>query len=384
MVGANWFDVWLSVPRGTPGKARVHGGSYRRSSPRGLNFRRIGRFDASSGGSYGFAFSDGGRGHPPARRGRQTPINVQMRPDNIRSLAVVIAIAAVLAGGCGESAQRSGGMSRDSGDVRESEAFTMDDLDLGGDWIEPAGGGVSGDRSGSVASRPRVRGSYWTVLLRTFSNDTHARSAANMKRSVAAIDRRLAEAHVHTTRRGSMVLYGVYGAAEDEAAQADLAWIKSIELRGRRVFPLAMLTRVGEDPGAQGPYALLGARRRFPDVDPLYTLQVAIWGDFGSGAIPLETVRARAEAYTRELRAKGFEAFVHHDDAKRLSMVTVGLFDSTSLDPQSGIESPELTDVRRRFPVHLVNGEELRELVDPRRPQLGTKVQEPRLVVVPR
>ena len=41
-------------------------------------------------------------------------------------------------------------------------------------------------------------------------------------------------------------------------------------------------------PAAIDPISLRAARRRFPGVDPLYTLQVAVWGDFESGELSLE------------------------------------------------------------------------------------------------
>jgi hypothetical protein len=65
-------------------------------------------------------------------------------------------------------------------------------------------------------------------------------------------------------------------------------------------------------------------------------------------------------------------------------MVTVGLFDKTALDPQSGLYSYEVEQLLRRFPEHLVNGEPLMEPLDFKHPQLGTRLQKPRLVLVPK
>ena len=175
----------------------------------------------------------------------------------------------------------------------------------------------------------RVRSSYWGVILRTFTNEGHDRAAQTMVKSSATIDPRLAAAHVHVTDRGSTVVYGMYDGPEAPSAQRDLAWIKGLELGGTRVFPRAMLSRVTPPvaPAAVDPISLRAARRRFPGVDPLYTLQVAVWGDFESGELSLEEIRRRATLDVRELRARGHEAYVHHDDDLRLSMITVGLFD---------------------------------------------------------
>ncbi len=95
-------------------------------------------------------------------------------------------------------------------------------------------------------------------------------------------------------------------------------------------------------------------------------------------------IREHAESYTRKLRAQGFEAYFHHDDDRRLSMITVGLFDQTAIDAQSGLLSPPVEHLMRRFPQHLVNGEPLSEPVDRLRPRRGTRIQKPLLVLVPR
>ena len=83
------------------------------------------------------------------------------------------------------------------------------------------------------------------------------------------------------------------------------------------------------------------------------------------------------------LRGQGYEAYFHHDEDRRLSMVTVGLFDKTAIDPESGIWAPEVKLLVRRFPARLVNGEPLREPVSRFQEDLGTRVQEPKLVLVP-
>jgi hypothetical protein len=64
-------------------------------------------------------------------------------------------------------------------------------------------------------------------------------------------------------------------------------------------------------------------------------------------------------------------------------MVTVGLFDHTAYDAQSGIFAPEVELLIRKFPARLVNGEPLNEPVNPRFPEFGTRVQAPKLVLVP-
>ncbi len=147
-----------------------------------------------------------------------------------------------------------------------------------------------------------------------------------------------------------------------------------------------MLTRVTlrTSPTRLHPFALMSARHRHPKVDPLYTLEVAIWSDFESGKLSLDEIHRQAESYAKKLRVDGYEAYFHHDDDKRLSTVTVGLFDRTALDARTGLYGHAVEGVLQRFPARLVNGETLREPIDGRNPTRGTRVQQPRLVHVPK
>ena len=256
-------------------------------------------------------------------------------------------------------------------------------------------GGREGDAASDdwgVALLPREGASgeqasiTWTIVLVTFSAPGHPGAAARTVGQLPAIDPRLGAARVHTTSSGSMVVYGSYGGPGEPEAQADLEWIKSITVNDAAAFPRAMLTRIRPRAALahSDPFDLMSVRRRFPHVDPLYTLEVAVWGDFESGQLTLDQIHAHAERYARELRAQGFDAYYYHDDDKRLSTVTVGLFDRTAIDPRSGFYSAPVERLLRLFPAHLVNGEPLREPLDSRRPSRGTRVQRPMLVHVPK
>jgi hypothetical protein len=298
--------------------------------------------------------------------------------------AAALALTTILVGACSTPGTSSPSGPTDSFlDARRNGA-TQADLDLGEDWQGEAGG--SG-RVGADDFPPGQGRSYvWTILLGTYTDEGHENAAANMVRNCATIDARLGAARVHTTSKGSMVVYGAWDDAQNPAAQAALDWIKSIELRGRPVFPRAMLTRINLRYAQRQfkPGELMSVRLRYPRIDPLYTLQVAVWGDFGSGRLTLEEIHRRAEAYARELRARGYDAFFYHDDDQRLSMVTVGLFDRTAIDPESGLYSEEVERLLAEFPQHLVNGEPLYEPTARGASEGGRRVQKPRLVLVPR
>lgn len=281
---------------------------------------------------------------------------------------LAVAFLLILAWGCGSS--RPGASPRAGGE--QGDAY---------DWgQEPEG--TRATATGPVSATPAA---HWTIVLATFSATGHQQAAARALGQLSTIDPQLAGARVHTTAKGSMAVYGAYESAESADAQRDLAWIKQITVDGRPAFPRAMLTRIRRTPsrGPTHPYDLTSARRRHPTVDPLYTLEVAIWSDFESGKLSREEIRRRAETHATELRGNGFEAYFFHDDDKRISSVTVGLFDRTAIDNRTMIYSPELTALMKQFPARLVNGEPLREPIDSQRPSRGTRVQQPSLVLVP-
>jgi hypothetical protein len=298
-------------------------------------------------------------------------------------LAAFVTIAAILAAACSSPDTTSEGPAGSSFSD-DQVAGTRTILDLGEDW-QVAPGRPAG-RGDDRAQPAEGRSYYWTILLGSYTNEGHQSAAANMVRSCATIDARLGAARVHTTSSGSMVIYGAWDDPQAPAAQAALDWIKSIRLRDRPVFPRAMLTRINVRYAQKQFRAgeLMSVRLRYPRVDPLYTLQVAVWSDFGSGRLSLEEIRRRAEAYARELRARGYDAFFYHDDDQRLSMVTVGLFDHTAIDPESGLYSEEVERLLTEFPEHLVNGEPLYEPVAPGTSERARRIQKPRLVLVPK
>jgi hypothetical protein len=263
-----------------------------------------------------------------------------------------------------------------------TDAVEAQDLDWGEDWQPPP---APETRTAGADPGDAGRTTVWSIVLVTYSDEGHREAAANVVEQLPTIAPELGAARVHTTSKGSMVVYGRYDGPQNDAAQRDLKWVKEITMGNRRVFPRAILSRINLGARrALHPHALRSVRLRHPNVDPLYTLEVALWGDFESGKLAPADIRRRAEAYANELRAQGFEAYFHHDDDKRLSMVTVGVFDRTVIDPRSGFYGPAVEALLQRFPAHLVNGELLYEPIDRYRPARGTRVQRPMLVHVPK
>ena len=221
--------------------------------------------------------------------------------------------------------------------------------------------GVPGSAAGSVSKSPAGQlAPRWGVVLATVGDEGHEKVAAAARDRLAASYPELKDAYVRNTDRGSVVMVGHFSGPQDPTAKPFLERIKALSPDGKaQPFARVYLSRVQSSSDAVGPYDLSRARRKFPNTHPLFTVQVAMWSDFESNTMTAEQVRDKADAYCRMLRAKGVEAFVKHDDDKRLSIVTVGVFDSSAYDARSTLFSPQAEKVFRQFPIMLVNGEEL-------------------------
>ena len=111
---------------------------------------------------------------------------------------------------------------------------------------------------------------------------------------------------------------------------------------------------------------LLSARRTYPNARVLYTVEVAVWGDFGGGLLADNERRRLAQEYAQSLRRAGHKAWFHHNERKKMSTVTVGIFDHSAIDSDSGIHSDAVERVMSQFSARLVNGELLMEPLIPR------------------
>lgn len=225
----------------------------------------------------------------------------------------------------------------------------------------------------------------WSVLLATASGPDSRDTANTIRTEVVRRFPTLKDAFVRSTQRGSVVLVGRYESPKDPQAQARLADVKQLVDGNVPAFPRAMLTRLGAnaEQGPPGPNDLRIVRQSAP-TQTLYTLQVAVWSAFGTDEIKMSEIKRSAEDYCRRLRGEGNEAYYFHDFDTKTSTVTVGVFGDGAYDPRSTLYAPEVDAVMRKFPKHLVNGEELLVPIDPRNPSSKTMPQAPRLVEIPK
>ena len=238
-----------------------------------------------------------------------------------------------------------------------------------------------------AAARTDVDGNQtgWSVLLASVTGPEHQANANAIREEVVRRYPQLNDAYVSTTQRGSVVLVGHFTGPQDPAAQAELKVVKEINEGNMRAFPRAMLTRMGAgaEAGPPGPNDLRIVRRTRPNAT-LYSLQIAVWSAFGTNELKMSDIKRSAETLCRQLRAEGNEAYYFHDFDTKTSIVTVGVFGADAYDSKSTLYAPEVEAVMKKFPKHLVNGEELLMPVDMRDPTGKTMPQSPRLVEIPK
>jgi hypothetical protein len=227
----------------------------------------------------------------------------------------------------------------------------------------------------------------YAIAVATFTGAGHERNARKVLSEFLiqhpTVGRNLM---VRKRSRGSALTYGQYSGYNDPNARTDLEMLRNITTpQGRALFSQLLLTKFRPVLSKETlhPHDLWTIRREYPTIVPIYTLEVAVWGDFDSGQLPRAKRRSAAEQYASELRSKGYEAFFYHNDDSELSSVTVGLFSYKAIDAETGFYSTEVESMLARFPQRLMNGQPVLEYHDPSNHAKGTKVQAPCLAEVP-
>ena len=300
-----------------------------------------------------------------------------------RGLLALFCAVAVALGACNDGVKQ--------GSKGRAQGSSQDLLDPSDDVIgdAPFAGAQQKSASrggGAPAAQPAgQKDGRWSVMLATFTQPDHAERAAAFRGQLVREYPELAQAAIVRVGRGSAIAIGRFGAPADKDAQAELKRVKAIERNGARPFAGAMLLRTTTDTASAvvKPHDIRNLRARYPKVRPLFTLQVAAWSTFGEKGMDFGEMRRAAERYCAELRAKGHEAWFHHDEDRETSIVTVGNFDRRAYDARSTLFAPEVEDLMRRFPAHLTNGEPVLILSDPRNPKGPSRPQSCRLVEVP-
>lgn len=310
-------------------------------------------------------------------------------------LSVCVALVTLLSTlvACGDGPTQT--QKRAVGSAQPADGSGLDLLDPKDDVMGDAPRAGSKPAVGSSA-KPAAQGApaaasstskkgRWSVILATFSEADHAAKAAAFRAQLASQYPELRDAMVRRVGKGSAIVIGRFEAPDEAAAQAELKRVKAIERNKQKPFAGVMLMRTSSDDAGGPPkqWDLRSLRAKYPNVRPLFTLQVGAWSTFGEKGADYDKMRDSAERYCAELRKKGHEAWFLHDEDTETSIVAVGHFDRRAYDPKSTLFAPEVQDMMREFPANLVNGEPVLIPVDPRNPKGKTKPQPCRLVEVP-
>jgi hypothetical protein len=268
----------------------------------------------------------------------------------------------------------------------DSETTSNAFIDSENDVVTWDFGEISDDKHSNLDVSAQEEDQY-AIAVATFTGAGHESDArrghSELMMQHPAVGRKL---KVRKRSRGSALTYGHYSGYDDPSAKSDLVMLRSITTpQGRSLFSQLLLTKFRSVQSKEGlhPHDLWTIRREYPTIVPIYTLEVAVWGDFDSGELPSARRRSAAEQYASELRTKGYEAFFYHNDDSELSSVTVGLFSYKAIDAETGFYSPEVEAMLARFPQRLMNGQPVLEYHDPSNHAKGTKVQVPCLAEVP-
>jgi hypothetical protein len=270
------------------------------------------------------------------------------------------------------------------------------ELDFGDDWsqIEAA---LSGSASGaSMTQRPGHRPSGTTrqksytsglgITLATYTGEGHRKVAHAALSLLAAKAPDCAPSmSVHSDERGSMVIYGHYPSFDDPALRADLKRLKQYRVNGKRIFGLVLPAELRLPMRLEDldPLNLHRVRLQLPDTRILYTLEVAWWGPVDNQGAPTGAAAA-AESLAHKIRRDGHEAHFLHEPHRNRSSVCVGVFNYTSRDAASQLESTQVMQIRRFFPAVLINGKARDVPVNPQHPNGRRKPVPPLLIDIPR
>lgn len=317
-----------------------------------------------------------------------------MGSNKILIQTLMLAIFTLMLPGCAggsvgsttDTNRRSGGMQ--SGDI-SVRSGGLADLDLGEDWD------ISTQRPLPTPLRSTERGigsnsnlalSNWALVLFTYTNQNHDATAKEAAQRLRGLGSDFLSVRTHTTSKGSMVVFGSYMSREDPAAKVDMARLRSLSNNGQRVFPQVILTHIEPEPNLEtlSPYDLRVVRHLYPNAQQLFTLDVAVWSTFDNPDLNYGTLKQQAEAYCRELRISGYEAYFYHNESAKISSVTVDVFGPDASDPRSGIYSPQVMKLLRAFPARLNNGQILQLPIDRFHPNRGIRPQKPALVEIPK
>src|SRR5678815_4799435 len=180
-------------------------------------------------------------------------------------LMLSVAICALMFASCNDGRTTSGDLSKNNAkSVSDRKQATDNPLEFGGPALDeglitasgPAGSKPAAPSAASAppAKKPAAEpgpsakptdvssSAYtWSLVLSTFTEAGHADAAQRMIAELHRIAPQANGARVHTTSKGSMVVFGSYTGRDDPNAKTDEERLKAIKYQGHPVFNRIML-----------------------------------------------------------------------------------------------------------------------------------------------
>lgn len=217
-----------------------------------------------------------------------------------------------------------------------------------------------GATPGSGSPTPRSSGS-WSIALATLTGSDHPALARSLAERIRDRYPTLTPLFVDGLGSGeaSAVFVGHFRSPSGEASRSMMNRVSELTMEnGGKAFPRAMPARPASfKTVARSPNDLRSLRSRHRVGRIAYSLKIAQWGTFGDEQVNYEQCRQQAEAMSRSLRAQGLTAWFSHNEAREMSVVSVGVFGSNAYDSRSTLFAPEVEVLMERFPQLMINGE---------------------------
>ena len=218
--------------------------------------------------------------------------------------------------------------------------------------------GASGTSSASQAASSQ---GAWSIALATVTGSDHKALARSLSDQIRDRYPDLTPLFVDNLTGGSAsaVFVGHFKSPSSKASQEMMKRIGTLTFQnGAKSFPRAMPARPASYQNiALAPNDLRSLRSRHRVGRIAYSLKIAQWGTFGDDELSYDACRKQAEAMAASLRSRGLNAWFNHNEAREMSVVSVGVFGSNAYDSRSTLYAPEVEVLLERFPTLMINGE---------------------------
>ena len=213
----------------------------------------------------------------------------------------------------------------------------------------------------SPRSAPSAPRGDWSIALATVTGTDHEALARSLADQIRERYPDLSPLFVDNLSGGSAsaVFVGHFKSPSSADSKEMMKHVGALTMQnGAKSFPRAMPARPASlQKTGLAPNDLRSLRSRHRVGRIAYSLKVAQWGTFGDEELSYDLCRQQAESMAAALRSQGLNAWFNHNEAREMSVVSVGVFGSNAYDSRSTLYAPEVEVLLERFPTLMINGE---------------------------